>query len=175
VIFPAVFANGLDPAGGPGLIFQTLPVAFATMPGGHLVSVVFFLLLSVAAVTSMVGLIEPLTHWSEERWGFSRHKSALLILGAIATLSIFSVLSYNLLADVRVLGKDLNGLADYVSNQIFLPIGGMLIAIFAGWFVTESISRGEFALSDKAYRVWHVLIRYVAPPAIFIVFVLNLY
>jgi len=157
------------------LIFQTLPVAFATMPGGHLVSVVFFLLLSVAAVTSMVGLIEPLTHWSEERWGFSRHKSALLILGAIATLSIFSVLSYNLLADVRVLGKDLNGLADYVSNQIFLPIGGMLIAIFAGWFVTESISRGEFALSDKAYRVWHVLIRYVAPPAIFIVFVLNLY
>lgn len=174
VIFPAVFANGLDPAGGPGLIFQTLPVAFANMPGGHLVSIVFFLLLSVAAVTSMVGLIEPLTHWAEERWGYTRHKSAVLILGAIATLSILSVLSYNLLADFQILGRDLNGLTDYVSNQIFLPIGGMLIAIFAGWFVSESISRGEFSLSDKGYRVWQILIRYVAPPAIFIVFVLNL-
>ena len=68
VIFPAVFANGLDPASGPGLIFQTLPVALAQMPGGHLVSIMFFLLLSVAAVTSMVGLIEPLVHRAQRAW-----------------------------------------------------------------------------------------------------------
>tara|TARA_R110002072_G_scaffold50835_2_gene136444 strand:+ start:3419 stop:4765 length:1347 start_codon:yes stop_codon:yes gene_type:complete len=173
VIFPAVFANGLDPAGGPGLIFQTLPVAFANMPAGHLVSVVFFLLLSVAAITSMVGLIEPLVRWSEERWGYSRHKSAILILGSIALLSVVSALSYNHLADWKIFGKDLNSLTDFVSNQVFLPIGGMLIAIFAGWFVTESISRGELSISDSAYRVWQVLIRYVAPPAIFVVFVLG--
>jgi NSS family neurotransmitter:Na+ symporter len=174
VIFPAVFANGLDPAGGPGLIFQTLPVAFANMPGGHIVSVVFFLLLSVAAVTSMVGLIEPLTHWSEERWVFSRHKSALLILGTISVLSIFSVLSYNLLAAYQWFGKDLNALADFVSNQIFLPIGGMLIAIFAGWFVDQAISREELDLPEATYKIWQALIRFVVPPAIFIVFVLGI-
>lgn len=174
VIFPAVFANGLDPAGGPGLIFQTLPVAFANMPAGHAVSVVFFLLLSVAAVTSMVGLIEPLVHWSEERWGYSRHKSAILILSTIGTLSVLSVLSYNLLGEFKIFGKDLNTLTDFISNQIFLPIGGMLIAIFAGWFVRESISRGELSISDSAYRVWQVLIRFVVPPAIFVVFILGI-
>lgn len=174
VIFPAVFANGLDPAGGPGLIFQTLPVAFANMPAGHVVSVVFFLLLSVAAVTSMVGLIEPLVHWAEERWGYSRHKSAILILGTIGTLSVLSVLSYNILGEFKIFGKDLNSLTDFISNQIFLPIGGMLIAVFAGWFVTESISRGELSVSDSTYRIWQVLIRFVAPPAIFVVFILGI-
>jgi NSS family neurotransmitter:Na+ symporter len=125
-------------------------------------------------VTSMVGLIEPLTHWSEERWGFSRHKSALLILGTISVLSIFSVLSYNLLAAYQWFGKDLNALADFVSNQIFLPIGGMLIAIFAGWFVDQAISREELDLPEATYKIWQALIRFVVPPAIFIVFVLGI-
>lgn len=174
VIFPAVFANGLDPAGGPGLIFQTLPVAFATMPAGHLVSVVFFLLLSVAAVTSMVGLVEPLTHYAEERWNYSRHKSTGIIIGTIAVLSIVSVLTYNVLAEVQLFGRDLNALTDFVSNQIFLPIGGMLIAIFAGWFVDRAISRDELDISPAVFALWRFLIRIVAPPAILIVFLLGL-
>ena len=103
VIFPAVFNNGLDPAGGPGLIFKTLPVAFANMPGGPVVSVLFFLLLSVAAITSMVGLIEPQTRWLQEYKGYARHRSALVIVSVIAVLGSFSALGYNLLSGATLL------------------------------------------------------------------------
>jgi NSS family neurotransmitter:Na+ symporter len=174
VIFPAVFSNGLDPAGGPGLIFQTLPVAFASMPGGHLVSIIFFLLLSVAAVTSMVGLVEPLTHYAEEHWGYSRHKSTTVVIATISGLSVISVLSYNILSDVAIFGRDLNSLTDFVSNQVLLPIGGLLIALFAGWFVERAISRDELDVSPAIFSIWRLLIRFVAPPAILIVFFLGL-
>ncbi|MCZ6504045.1 MAG: sodium-dependent transporter [Gammaproteobacteria bacterium] len=174
VIFPAVFNNGLDPAGGPGLIFKILPVAFAQMPGGHVVSVLFFLLLSVAAITSMVGLTEPLTHWLEEHQGFSRHKSTLLVLGSIAVLSVISILGYNYLAAFNLGGKDINGVVDYFSNQILLPIGGLLIAIFAGWFVDRHVSVEELDMEDNTlFKLWYLLIRFVVPPAVFVVFVLG--
>ena len=94
VIFPAVFNNGLDPAAGAGLIFQTLPVAFAQMPGGYGFSILFFVMLSVAGITSMVGLVECVNAWIEERFGIPRHKSALLVVGSIAVFSILSILSY---------------------------------------------------------------------------------
>ncbi|MFT5209745.1 MAG: NSS family neurotransmitter:Na+ symporter [Flavobacterium sp.] len=174
VIFPAVFNNGLDPAGGPGLIFQTLPVAFGQMPGGHIVSVVFFLLLSVAAVTSMVGLVEPLVHWLEENKSYSRHKSALVILGTIAALSILSIFGYNLLSSYTLLGNDINGMVDYFSNQILLPVGGLLIAIFAGWVVNQKIAVEELNMGDGTlFKAWHFLIRFIVPPAVFVVFVLG--
>ncbi len=174
VIFPAVFNNGLDPAGGPGLIFMTLPVAFAQMPGGHFVSVTFFLLLSVAAITSMVGLIEPQVHWLEEHLGFPRHKSAFLVLGSIAVLSIVSILGYNLLSDYTLGGKDINGVVDYFSNQILLPVGGMLLAVFAGWFINRETSLEELNMTDgPAYKLWYLLIRFIVPPAVFIVFILG--
>ena len=174
VIFPAVFANGLDPAGGPGLIFKTLPVAFAQMPGGHIVSVLFFLLLSVAAITSMVGLIEPQTRWLEDHKQYSRHKSALLVLGLIASLSTLSVLGYNYLAAYTLGGKDINGVVDYFSNQILLPIGGLLIAVFAGWFVDRAVSVEELDMGQGTmFRLWYFLIRFVVPPAVFVVFVLG--
>ncbi len=171
VIFPAVFNFGLDPAGGAGLIFQTLPVAFAQMPGGHLVSVMFFLLLSVAAITSMVGLLEPITAWMEERSGLQRHKSALLVLVGIALLSLFSVLSYNVWSGVQVFGTDLNGAFDYLPNQILLPIGGFLIAVFAGWFVTAASAREELAVPSEAiFGVWRFLVRYLVPAAVLLIF-----
>ncbi|NIP15706.1 MAG: sodium-dependent transporter, partial [Pseudomonadales bacterium] len=143
VVFPVVFNFGLDPAGGPGLIFQTLPVAFGQMPGGQLVGVLFFLLLSVAAITSMVGLVEPLTSWLEERRGLNRHSSALVVVGSVAALSMLSILSYNVLTGFRLFGRDLNGVFDYLSNQIMLPLGGFLIALFVGWFVSKATSRDE--------------------------------
>jgi len=90
VIFPAVFHNGLDPAAGAGLIFQTLPVAFAQMPGGYLFGVLFFVMLSVAGITSMVGLVESVTAWLEDRFALPRHKSALLVVGSVACFSVLS-------------------------------------------------------------------------------------
>ena len=175
VIFPAVFNNGLDPAGGPGLIFQTLPVAFANMPGGHVVSILFFLLLSVAAITSMVGLIEPLTRWLEEHKGFSRHNSSIVILAIIATLSVFSILGYNTLSGYTVAGKDINGMMDYFSNQILLPIGGLLISIFVGWFINRSVCHEELNIGDGLlFKLWYFLIRFIVPTAVFIIFLLGI-
>ena len=174
VIFPAVFNNGLDPAGGPGLIFQTLPVAFAQMPGGHLVSIVFFLLLSVAAITSMVGLVEPLVHWLEELKSYSRHKSTLLILGTIGSFSVVSVLGYNFLAEVTLAGKSISGVLDYFSNQILLPVGGLLLAVFVGWFVNSHHTMDELGVSHTImFRSWIFLMRFIVPPAVLIVFVLG--
>jgi neurotransmitter:Na+ symporter, NSS family len=175
VIFPAVFSNGLDPAGGPGLIFKTLPVAFAQMSGGHLVSTLFFLLLSVAAITSMVGLVEPLTAWLEENKGLARHKSTVLILSVVACLSVFSLLGYNSLAEYQLAGKDVNGALDFFSNQILLPLGGLLIAVFVGWGLHKSVLQKQLAIGEGLlFKVWHGLIRYLVPVAVGIVFILGL-
>lgn len=174
VIFPAVFNNGLDPAAGAGLIFQTLPVAFAEMPGGWLFSVTFFMLLSVAGITSMVGLVECVTAWIEDHFGYARHRSALVVVGAVAVLSVFSVLSYNWLADYQLFGRDLNGILDYFSNQILLPLGGLFIALFVGWFVNRVVASEELAFrSDSLFGLWHTLLRYAVPPAVFIIFVMG--
>ena len=174
VIFPAVFNNSLDPAAGPGLIFQTLPVAFAQMPGGYLFAVLFFLMLSVAGITSMVGLVESVNAWIEERYNVPRHRSAVLVVGSVAVFSVLSILSYNVLDEIRINGMNFNSVMDYFSNQILLPLGGLLIAIFAGWFMLREHSRDEFVgLSDGAYRLWYLLIRYVVPPALAVIFVLG--
>ena len=174
VIFPAVFNNGLDPAAGPGLIFQTLPVAFAQMPGGHLFSVMFFLLLSVAGITSMVGLIECVTAWMEDHYGFPRHKSALAVVGSVAVLSVLSILSYSVLSELQLFGKDLNGVLDYFSNQILLPLGGLLIAVFVGYRVSRDVAQEELGFtSETLFSIWHFLLRYAVPPAVFIIFILG--
>jgi NSS family neurotransmitter:Na+ symporter len=172
VIFPAVFNNGLDPAAGAGLIFQTLPVAFAQMPGGHAFSVLFFLMLSVAGITSMVGLVESVTAWLEDRFSMPRHKSALLVVGSIACFSIFSILSYTTLAAYTIAGRNLNDTMDFFSNQILLPLGGLLIAVFAGWVMRREDTRAELtSLARGNFAFWHFLIRFVVPPVLLVIFV----
>ncbi len=175
VVFPAVFHHGLDPAAGAGLIFQTLPVAFAQMPGGHLFSVLFFLMLAVAGITSMVGLIETVTHWVEEHRGIPRHVGSTMVVSAIAALSVASLLSYNVLSDVKLGGRNFNDILDLFSNQILLPVGGLLIAVFAGWVMKKEFSRDELtSLNAGTYELWHFLIRFVVPPAVLVIFVMGL-
>jgi NSS family neurotransmitter:Na+ symporter len=175
VIFPAVFNNGLDPAAGTGLIFQTLPVAFAQMPAGHLFGVLFFLMLSVAGITSMVGLVESVNTWVEERYGVTRHKSALLVTGALAICCLLSLMSYNVMSDVTVLGMNFNGLLEHVYEKLLLPIGGLLIAVFVGWAMSKEQSRDELSpMSSAGWAVWYNLLRYAVPPAILVVLYMGL-
>ncbi len=175
VIFPAVFNYGLDPAAGAGLIFQTLPIAFAQMPGGYLFAVVFFVILSVAGITSMVGLVETVNAWVEERFGMSRHRSAMLVVGSIAVLSIVSLMSYNIIGDLAVGGRNFNDLLDGFSNLILLPLGGLLIALFAGWVMHREDSRDELiALGDSGFALWRTLVRFVVPPALLLIFVMGI-
>ncbi|MEO0423592.1 MAG: sodium-dependent transporter [Pseudomonadota bacterium] len=175
VIFPIVFNNGLSPDAGAGLIFQTLPVAFATMPFGYVFSIMFFLLLAVAGITSMVGLIETTVSWVEDQYGMSRHNSVFLVVGSVAAFAVVSVLGYNVLADVSLLGKGLNDLADYISNQILLPLGGLLIAVFVAWRVSKRTSVDELGLGDgPAFNLWHFLLRFIVPPAVAIIFITGI-
>ena len=175
VIFPAVFHNGLDPAAGAGLIFQTLPVAFAQMPGGYLFSVLFFTMLSVAGITSMVGLVESVNAWLEDRFGMPRHKSALLVVGSVACFSVLSILSYNVLSQYNLGDRNFNDTMDFFSNQILLPLGGLFIAVFAGWGMHSSATRDELtSLTDGTYALWHFLIRFVVPPAVLVIFVMGI-
>lgn len=175
VIFPAVFHNGLDPAAGAGLIFQTLPVAFAQMPGGYLFSILFFTMLSVAGITSMVGLVESVNAWLEDRFGMPRHKSALLVVGSVACFSVLSILSYNVLSQYNLGDRNFNDTMDFFSNQILLPLGGLFIAVFAGWGMHSSATRDELtSLTAGAYALWHFLIRFVVPPAVLVIFVMGI-
>lgn len=175
MIFPMVFRFGLDPAGGPGLIFQTLPVAFAQMPGGQLVAILFFSLLSVAAVTSMVGLLEPLVAWVEESTDMTRHQATLTMLTAVAALGIVSVLSYNVIADWQIGSFNLNGILDFAANQVMLPVGGLMIAVFTAWMMHKPTLRKElFAVPDWLFESWHLLIRFLLPIAITVILVTGL-
>lgn len=180
-IFPLVFQHGIDPQGGPGLIFEALPLAFAHMPAGHLFSLLFFTLLSVAAITSMVGLLEPLVAWAEEHKGISRRQGAWGFCAIVLALSVLSVLSYSHWQEAQPLSW-LPGFADknftdaigFFTDQITLPIGGLLIALFAGWVMQKSSTEEELVLHPTLYFVWRCLIRYVAPVAVLVMLVLGI-
>ncbi len=122
----------------------------------------------------MVGLVESVNYWVEDRYGVARHKSALVVVGSIAVLSIVSLLSYNVMGDVSMGGFNFNDIMDYFSNQILLPVGGLLIAVFAGWAMKKEFSRDELtSLNATTYEIWHFLIRFVVPPAVLIIFVMG--
>lgn len=166
VIFPMVFANGLNPAGGAGLVFETLAVAFAQMPSGDLVATLFFLLLSFAAITSLVGLLEAQVAWVLDRFGTSRLIAVLSVGGFVFCGSVVGSLAYNHWADVELFGRSLDVVLDFVPNQLFLPIGGLLIAIFAGWMLPYGAAAKAVMTSGAVFNLWRFLIRIVIPPAV---------
>ncbi|MEW6995656.1 sodium-dependent transporter [Colwelliaceae bacterium MEBiC 14330] len=177
-IFPLVFAHSLTPDAGAGLVFQILPIALGDLPGGQIFSAVFFLLLIAAAFTSCIGNFEPIIAWTAEKFSLSRQKAANLSGLVIWLLAIFSVLSLNVLKDFHPLafislfdGKTIFESFDYLSASILLPLGGLLTAFFVGWMMPSNEMQAELGLSKPAFRLWQLLIRYLVPVAIAIVFV----
>jgi NSS family neurotransmitter:Na+ symporter len=175
VVFPAVFHFGLDMAGGPGLIFQTLPVAFAQMPGGGIFSVLFFLMLALAGITSMVGLVESVTSWTQEKLSISRQRSTLLVVGSLTSLSVISVLSYNIWEDYRLLGMNFNQLTEALYDKVLLPVAGLLVALFTGWFMLREHSEDELRDDLSWYSTWRGLTRWVVVPAIALILITGLF
>lgn len=170
-IFPLVFANNLEPGSGPGLIFQTLPIAFGHMPGGAFFGALFFILLVFAAWTSAISLIEPVVAWLVENHGFSRVHAAVLVGMGTWLLGLLTVLSFNVLAGFKPLaGKTIFDLLDYLTANIMLPLGGFLIALFAGWVMQRKLSEDELAMTSRGYKLWRLVIRFISPPAIALVF-----
>jgi len=180
IIFPIVFANGLEPGSGPGLIFQTLPIAFGHMQGGIFFGTLFFVLLVFAAWSSSISLIEPAVAWLVENRGHTRIYAAVLMGILTWSVGLLTVLSFNLWSDVTPLssisifeGKTIFDLLDYLTANIMLPVGGVLIAIFVGWVLRKEASMQELNIHDRmhmGYRVWRVLVSIVAPIAVTVVF-----
>ncbi len=169
VIFPIVFSHGLDPGQGPGLIFQTLPIALGNMAWGHLIAIVFFVLVVIAAWTSSISMIEPAVSYLTDRFEIGRIKASILIGTGAWLLGVLSVLSFNVLKNDTLFGKNFFGLMDFLTSNIMLPLGGMLIAIFAAWQMRRAYSREELALGPVTWRLWWLLTAIVAPLGVIVV------
>jgi NSS family neurotransmitter:Na+ symporter len=170
-IFPLVFASGLEPASGPGLIFQTLPIAFGNMTGGWLFGILFFVMLVFAALSSSISLIEPAVAWLVENKDMSR-KQACIWSGSVTWLLGFgTIFSFNAWSSVKFFDRTIFQLLDYLTANLMLPIGGFCIAVFAGWIMKQQHTEHELDMPNPlSYKVWQVLICYVSPSAVFLVF-----
>lgn len=177
-IFPIVFANGLETAAGPGLIFQTLPIAFGHMEGGAFFGMLFFILLVFAAWTSAISLIEPAVAWLVENRGVTRVFASVVAGGVTWLFGLLTVFSFNIWSEVKLLSaipvfedSTIFDLLDYLTANIMLPLGGLLIAVFAAWKMTRASSMDELAMGDGFfYRLWRFLVRYITPVAVTIIF-----
>ena len=170
-IFPIVFANNLHPDSGPGLIFQTLPIAFGAMTGGWLMGILFFVMLAIAALTSSISLIEPAVAWLVESKGLSREKACLWSGLATWLLGLGTVFSFNIWSNVKLFDRSIFQLLDYLTANLMLPIGGFCIAVFAGWIMQQKHSEQELNMPNaSSYQLWKILISYVAPLSVFFVF-----
>jgi NSS family neurotransmitter:Na+ symporter len=181
-IFPIVFANNLDPGGGPGLIFVTLSTAFAKMPGGSLIGAGFFLMLVFAALTSSISMLETMTARAIEVRGVTRTKAVVAIGTGTFLVGLITVFSFSAWENVYLLdaipifaGKTPYDLIDYLVSNVLMPLGGMLYALFAGWWLSKDTSIYEMGVGDGAiFKLWLLLVRVVAPLAVAAIFVFNL-
>jgi len=181
-IFTAVFATQQDPTAGPGLIFHTLPVVFAKMPGGYIFSILFFFLLTIAALTSAISLLEVVVSYFVDEKGWKRHNAVIAFGGVTFLIGVPSALSFNLLSDFHILGLNFFDLADYLTSNIMLPLGGMLISIFVAWFwgfdkaLIELKQGAEDMFSNYPFIIsaWKIFVKFFAPILIFLVLLNSL-
>lgn len=177
-IFPTVFAFGLEPGAGPGLLFMTIPLVFSQMPFGNVLLVAFFFLSAIAATTAMLSLVEVLVAYASEERGISRPRAAIgnaVIIMIIGTLATLSADKSSLLGNMTFLGRGFFDWFDYLSSNILLPAGGLLISLLIGYGVKRQDLEDEFsnhgALPVAALTgVLHFLVRYVTPLLLIVIF-----
>jgi len=176
-IFPIVFANGLEAGQGPGLIFNTLPLAFGQMTGGVIFGTIFFILLVFAAWTSAISLIEPAVAWLVEKFSITRMTSSVICGVVTWVAGLGTVYSFNTWSKIEIFngtfldGKSFFDLLDYLTSNIMLPLGGILICIFAAWVMSEKSRREELKIKHEgAYKLWRFLARYITPIGVIFIF-----
>ena len=183
MIFPIVFQYNLTPGEGPGLIFATLPIAFGQMPGGMIFGILFFLLLTFAAFTSSLAMLEPAIAWFEDK-GQSRRLTSWLTGTGAWIVGLFMLLSFNVLADFKPLSfidavadKNLFGIMDYLVANIMLPINALLLALFAGWAMSRKMISQQigYPLDSWGFRIWQFSTKYIAPICIAIVIYMMIF
>ena len=179
IIFPAVFTFGVQPAAGPKLVFEVLPSIFHSLPFGVVWSSLFFFLLMVASLTSTISMSEMCIAFFIEQLGMKRRQAVLLNTAIAMALGTVCALSFGPMNDVRLFGMTVFDLFDYVTSNIFLPLGGMLISIFVGWFVDRHIVEaqltGNGTLKPGLLKTVVFCLKYVAPAGIGLVFLSGLH
>ena len=181
-IFPLVFAFGLEPSAGAGLIFQTLPLAFGQMPGGQIFGAIFFILLIAAALSSCIGCAEAVVSWVDERFGIKREKGVLLTAGAAWAVGVLTIMSMGDWSEYYPLdfipafeGKTIFDSLDFLAANILLLIGGLLISVFIGWFVPKKIKLDEIGVDEGLFfNFWQFMIRFVIPPLLVVSLVMGI-
>lgn len=180
-IFPIVFAAGLSAGAGPGLMFQSLPLAFQAMPLGSLIGLAFFVMVFFAALTSSVSLLEAPTAWMFEKFGITRPMATMIVGLGAAVLGVLSALSFNELADFRPLGfiplfaeAGFFTALDDVTAKLFMPIGAILTCIFVGWVADAKLIDNENGLDGALHKTWRLLVRFVCPIVLTIILAFGL-
>ena len=183
-IMPAVFAAGIEPGAGPGLIFQSIPYVFAKMGVdlpvvSGIVSIVFFLAVIVAAMTSSISLVEVGVSFLMERTRLSRGKACLLVFALCGGIGVLCSLSFGPLAGVKIAGMTVFDLLDWVCSNILLLVMALLAVIFAGWILPRRVVHDEFtsrlrySFNDRIFPLVYFLLRWVAPIAVVVIFFTN--
>ncbi|MGM0693889.1 MAG: sodium-dependent transporter [Pseudomonadota bacterium] len=173
-IFPIVFANGLSPGEGPGLIFVTLPLAFGNMTGGMILGLMFFLLLTFAALTSAISLLEPVVELMEERTPLSRVAATLVGGVAVWALGIAALMSFNVWDSFMILGLNVFDFLDTLTSKFLLPLTGLGAILFVAWRLDRDSVAAELNLSGGRATLWLMVSRFVAPVGVIAVFISSL-
>ncbi|MFC0875291.1 sodium-dependent transporter [Saccharicrinis sp. FJH2] len=173
-IFPAVFAFGIEPSFGEGLVFVALPSIFEQMSGGYFWGILFFVLLAVAALTSTISLLEVIVAYLSEEFKIKRKTATITGTIIVSFLGALCSLSLGAGSDIHIFGQNFFGLLNFTASNVLLPLGGMLIALFLGWQIKrndtyEELSNGG-TIKLRLFRVFLVIIKFIAPIAIAMVF-----
>lgn len=180
-IMPAVFAFGLNPQSGPGLVFETLPYVFGQMPAGGVVAILFFLALLVAALTSSISMLEVAVAYLVEEKGFSRVGACVLLFAVCWVVGALCSLSFGPLSHIQIGGGNLFDFFDNLSSNILMTLGSLLTVLFVGWRMKKSDVYDEFtnggtlSRNAKIFGVLWFLIRYICPLTIITIFLTGIF
>ncbi|MDR2963337.1 MAG: sodium-dependent transporter [Bacteroidales bacterium] len=173
-VIPAVFAFGISPAQGPGLVFVIFPEIFSKMPMGYVLEILFFTLLAIAALTSSISLFEVLVAWLVDAKKLSRRVAMACVTVVVGVLSILASLSLGMLPNISLFGKNLFNFFDSFSSNILLPLGGLFICLFVGWRMKPADVRDELTNSGNIrlplFGCFRFILRYITPIAIAVIF-----
>ena len=173
-IFPAVFSFGFEPAAGPSLVFMTIPAVFTSMPGGSIFMTLFFVLTAIASVGAMLSILEVPAAILTERFGLQRKTAALCTIAIVALFGVPAALSNSLTADLKLFGMNTFDLFDFISSNLLMPVGGILICLFVGWVyglpqLEKQLSNDGSIANKSLIRIIFFTVRYVTPVSIAIV------
>lgn len=178
-IFPVVFTFGMKPNSGPSLLFNTIPLVFSHIPFGNILIIAFFILASIAATTASLSMAEVPIAFITEKWNIKRKYSVIIVSLSTFIVGALTVHPSRILGHVTIFGKNFFDLFDYISSNIILPVGGLLIAIFVGYFVNkdsvlDELSNNHKLNNSKTITIYYFVLKYISPLLLLIVFLNSL-